>query len=107
MADELAVLAEYAGCSNLASLFALASLEAETHAPVAPLSRYPAEASKNAINRLKLRRLSGKPEAREVIAGIDAIDTIKKGAKEDDGAVTAPDKIVQMQLDFDADTGKK
>ena len=43
----------------------------------------------------------------QVISGMDAVDKIKKGAKEDNGAVTGPDKIVKMQLAVDADTGKK
>ena len=43
----------------------------------------------------------------EVISGMDAIDKIKKGSKEDNGAVTDPDKIVKMQLAADAASGKK
>ncbi len=43
----------------------------------------------------------------EVISGMDAVDQIKKGAKEDNGAVTAPDKIVKMQLAADAAASKK
>ncbi|MGH6829827.1 MAG: peptidylprolyl isomerase [Methylocella sp.] len=42
----------------------------------------------------------------QVISGMDAVDKIKKGAKEDNGAVTAPDKIVKMQLAVDAASGK-
>ena len=38
---------------------------------------------------------------------MDAVDKIKKGAKEDNSAVTDPDKIVKMQLAAGADTGKK
>jgi hypothetical protein len=55
MADELAELAEYAGCSRLAALFALASVEAEAHPPVPPLTRYPTASSNNAIKRPELR----------------------------------------------------
>ena len=43
----------------------------------------------------------------QVISGMDAVDKIKKGAKEDNGAVTEPDKIVKMQLAGDATSGKK
>jgi peptidylprolyl isomerase len=43
----------------------------------------------------------------QVISGMDVVDKIKKGAKEDNGAVTAPDKIVKMQLAADAASGKK
>ena len=43
----------------------------------------------------------------QVISGMDAVDKIKKGAKEDNGAVTAPDKIVKMQIAADAASGKK
>jgi hypothetical protein len=107
MADELAELAEYAGCSHLATLFALASIEAENHPPVAPLTRYPTASSNNAIKRPKLRTLPWKPKARQVISGMDAVDKIKKGAKEDGGAVTVPDKIAKMQLAADAASGKK
>jgi peptidylprolyl isomerase len=38
---------------------------------------------------------------------MDAVDKIKKGAKEDNGAVIAPDKIVKMQLAAEAASGKK
>jgi peptidylprolyl isomerase len=38
---------------------------------------------------------------------MDAVDKIKKGAKEDNGAVTNPDKNVKMQLAGDAASGKK
>jgi peptidylprolyl isomerase len=34
----------------------------------------------------------------QVIGGMDVVDKIKKGAKDDNGAVTAPDKIVKMQI---------
>jgi peptidylprolyl isomerase len=43
----------------------------------------------------------------QVVSGMDVVDKIKKGAKEDNGAVTAPDKIVKMQLAVDAASGKK
>jgi peptidylprolyl isomerase len=43
----------------------------------------------------------------QVVSGMDAVDKIKKGAKEDNGAVTGPDKIVKMQLAVDAAAGKK
>jgi peptidylprolyl isomerase len=43
----------------------------------------------------------------QVIAGMEVVDRIKKGAKEDNGAVTAPDKIVKMQIATDAASGKK
>lgn len=42
-----------------------------------------------------------------VISGMDVVDKIKKGAKEDNGAVINPDKIVKMQLAVDAASGKK
>jgi peptidylprolyl isomerase len=42
-----------------------------------------------------------------LIAGMDAVDKIKNGAKQDNGAVTGPDKIVKMQLAADAASGKK
>ena len=38
---------------------------------------------------------------------MDAVDKIKKGSKEDNGAVTDPDKIVKKQLAADAASGKK
>jgi peptidylprolyl isomerase len=34
----------------------------------------------------------------QVVSGLDVLDKIKKGSKEDNGAVTAPDKIVKMQI---------
>jgi peptidylprolyl isomerase len=43
----------------------------------------------------------------QVVSGMDVVDKIKKGAKEDNGAVTAPDKIVKMQIAADAASGKK
>ena len=43
----------------------------------------------------------------QVVSGMDAVDKIKKGAKEDNGAVTGPDKIVKMQLAGDAVSDKK
>jgi peptidylprolyl isomerase len=38
----------------------------------------------------------------EVVSGMDVVDKIKKGSKADNGTVTAPDKIVKMQLMADA-----
>jgi peptidylprolyl isomerase len=43
----------------------------------------------------------------QVISGMDVVDKIKKGAKEANGAVTAPDKIVKMQLAATAAGSKK
>jgi peptidylprolyl isomerase len=43
----------------------------------------------------------------QVISGMDVVDKIKKGAKEANGAVTAPDKIVKMQLAAAAAGSKK
>lgn len=43
----------------------------------------------------------------QVISGMDVVDKIKKGSKEDNGAVTDPDKIVKMQLATDAAAGKQ
>jgi hypothetical protein len=40
-------------------------------------------------------------------SGMDAVDKVKKGADEDNGAVTVPGKIVKMQLAGDAASGKK
>ena len=37
----------------------------------------------------------------EVVSGMDVVDKIKKGSKDDNGAVTAPDKIVRMRLASD------
>jgi peptidylprolyl isomerase len=37
----------------------------------------------------------------EVVSGMDVVDKIKKGSKADNGAVTAPDKIVKMRLATD------
>ena len=34
----------------------------------------------------------------EVTSGMDIVDKIKKGAKDDNGTVTAPDKIVKMSV---------
>ncbi|MGH6847553.1 MAG: hypothetical protein ACREC0_08975 [Methylocella sp.] len=107
MADELAELAEYAGCGRLATLFALASIEAETNPPVSQLTRDRLHRQENdqtperALVRLKFSK------AGQAISGMDAVDEIKKGAKEDNGAVTAPDKIVKMQLAADAASSKK
>jgi cyclophilin family peptidyl-prolyl cis-trans isomerase len=38
----------------------------------------------------------------EVVSGMAAVDKIKKGSQSDNGAVTAPDKIVRMRLMADA-----
>lgn len=38
----------------------------------------------------------------EVTGGMDVVDKIKKGAKDNNGAVTDPDKIVKLQLAADA-----
>ncbi len=38
----------------------------------------------------------------EVVSGMPAVDKIKKGSQSDNGAVTAPDKIVRMRLMADA-----
>jgi peptidylprolyl isomerase len=43
----------------------------------------------------------------EVVSGMDVVDKIKKGSKADNGTVTAPDKIVKMQIAADAAPGKK
>lgn len=43
----------------------------------------------------------------QVVSGMDVVDKIKKGAKEDNGAVTGPDKIVKMQIAADAALTKK
>ena len=37
----------------------------------------------------------------EVVSGMDVVDKIKKGNQDDNGAVTAPDKIVRMRLASD------
>ncbi len=42
----------------------------------------------------------------EVVSGMDVVDKIKKGAKENNGAVADPDRIVKMQLATDSG-GKK
>jgi peptidylprolyl isomerase len=42
----------------------------------------------------------------EVISGMDVVDKIKRGSKDDQGAVTAPDKIVKMQIAADVPAGK-
>ena len=38
----------------------------------------------------------------QVVSGMDAIDKIKKGTEETNGAVTGPDKILKMQVAADA-----
>jgi peptidylprolyl isomerase len=39
---------------------------------------------------------------RQVISGMEIVDNIKKEAKEDNAAVTGPEKIVKMQLAAEA-----
>jgi len=34
----------------------------------------------------------------QVTAGMDVVDKIKKGASDDNGKVTSPDKIVKMRM---------
>jgi peptidylprolyl isomerase len=43
----------------------------------------------------------------QVISGMDVVDKIKKGDKENNGAVSDPDKIVKMQIAAEAGSGKK
>jgi peptidylprolyl isomerase len=43
----------------------------------------------------------------QVVSGMDVVDKIKKGSREDNGAVTDPDKIVKMQIAADAASRKK
>jgi peptidylprolyl isomerase len=43
----------------------------------------------------------------QVVSGMDAIDAIKKGNKDDNGRVTNPDRIVRMQVAADADKAGK
>jgi peptidylprolyl isomerase len=38
----------------------------------------------------------------QVVSGMDVVDKIKKGSKADNGSVTAPDKIIKMQIAADA-----
>ena len=38
----------------------------------------------------------------EVESGMEVVDKIKKGSKADNGSVTAPDKIIKMQIAADA-----
>jgi peptidylprolyl isomerase len=42
----------------------------------------------------------------KVVSGMDVVDKIKKGSRESNGQVSAPDKIVKMQMAGDADAGK-
>jgi len=37
----------------------------------------------------------------EVVSGMDVVDKIKKGSKDENGAVTSPDKIVRVRLASD------
>jgi peptidylprolyl isomerase len=43
----------------------------------------------------------------QVVSGMDVVDKIKKGSKDDNGAVTNPDKIIKMQMGADATPAKK
>lgn len=43
----------------------------------------------------------------QVVSGMDVVDKIKKGAKEDNGKVTDPDKIIKMQMAGGAAPSKK
>ncbi|VTZ25689.1 peptidyl-prolyl cis-trans isomerase A (rotamase A) [Methylocella tundrae] len=43
----------------------------------------------------------------KVVSGMDVVDKIKKGSKADNGTVTAPDKIIKMQMAADAAPAKK
>lgn len=43
----------------------------------------------------------------EVVSGMDVVDKIKKGTKENNGAVTNPDKILKMQLASDSGGQKR
>jgi cyclophilin family peptidyl-prolyl cis-trans isomerase len=51
--------------------------------------------------------LVAKSQLGQVVSGVDVVDKIKNGAKEANGAVSAPNKIVKMQLAADAATSKK
>jgi peptidylprolyl isomerase len=42
----------------------------------------------------------------QVVSGMDVVDKIKKGAKENNGAVANPDKIVKLQIAADAGSAK-
>jgi peptidylprolyl isomerase len=43
----------------------------------------------------------------QVISGMDVVDKIKRGDKENNGAVSDPDKIVKMQIAAEAGSGTK
>jgi peptidylprolyl isomerase len=43
----------------------------------------------------------------QVVSGMDVVEKIKKGSREDNGAVTDPDKIIKMRTAADAASGKK
>ena len=43
----------------------------------------------------------------QVTAGMDVVDKIKKGSKDDNGSVTNPDRIIKMQIAADTAPGKK
>lgn len=43
----------------------------------------------------------------QVVSGMDVVDKIKKGDREKNGTVTAPDKIVKMQLAADSGSAKE
>ena len=38
----------------------------------------------------------------EVVSGMDVVDKIKKGSRDDNGKVTDPDRIIRMQVAADA-----
>ena len=42
----------------------------------------------------------------QVVSGMEAIDAIKKGDRDRNGAVADPDRIKRMQVAADADKGK-
>ncbi len=42
----------------------------------------------------------------QVISGMDVVDKIKKGSKENNGSVSSPDKIVKLQIAAAAGSGK-
>jgi peptidylprolyl isomerase len=43
----------------------------------------------------------------QVVSGMDVVDKIKKGSKDDNGMVTDPDKIIKMQMAVGASRKKK
>ena len=38
----------------------------------------------------------------EVVSGMDVVDKLKKGARDDNGRVTDPDRVIRMQVAADA-----